>query len=72
MLKRYIWNSYVDLSENEKCASFRCIVSAIRPAYPRHIGIVLKLKYYGMYSHAQNLSHVSIKPIKMLENGAKM
>ena len=59
-------------TKNEKCASFRCVVSAVHPAYPRHIGIVLKLNYYGMYSHAQkNLSHVSIKPIKRLENGAK-
>ena len=57
--------------KNEKCASFRWIVSSVHLAYPRHIGIVLKLNYYGMYSHAQNLSHVSIKPIKMLENGAK-
>ena len=57
--------------KNEKCASFRCIVSAVHLAYPRHIGIVLKLNYYGKYSHVRNLSHVSIKRIKMLENGAK-
>ena len=57
--------------KNEKCASFRCVVSAVHPAYPRHIGIVLKLNYYGMYSHAQNLSHVSTKTIRRLENWAK-
>ena len=41
-------------------------MSAVHPAYPRHIGIVLKLNYYGMYSDARNLSHVSqLEGLKM-------
>ena len=58
-------------TKNEKWASFRCVVSAVHPPYPRHIGIVLKLNHSGMFSHARMLSHVSIKPIRRLENWAK-
>ena len=57
-------------TKNEKCASLRCVVSAVHSAYPRHIGIVLKLNYYRMYSQVQNLSHVGTKLIRKLENGA--